>query len=103
MVFPGNPHIPLSIIGQPGGSKNNASSIVDVAVMQSLISKGEVKDIVKNYGMIIVDECHHVSAFSFEQILKTANARYVYGLTRNADKAGWTSAHNIHAVRTYNL
>ena len=81
MVFPGNPHIPLSIIGQPGGSKNNASSIVDVAVMQSLISKGEVKDIVKNYGMIIVDECHHVSAFSFEQILKTANARYVYGLT----------------------
>ena len=81
MVFPGNPHIPLSIIGQPGGSKNNASSTVDVAVMQSLISKGEVKDIVKNYGMIIVDECHHVSAFSFEQILKTANARYVYGLT----------------------
>ena len=49
--------------------------------MQSLVSKDEVKDLVKNYGMVIVDECHHVSAFSFEQILKTVTARYVYGLT----------------------
>lgn len=70
-----------SVIGQIGGTKNNTSGIIDVAVMQSLVSKGEVKDIVKNYGMIIVDECHHVSAFTFEQILKAANARYVYGLT----------------------
>ena len=70
-----------SIIGQIGGGKNNPSGIIDVAVMQSLVSKGEVKDIVRNYGMLIVDECHHVSAFTFEQILKAANPRYVYGMT----------------------
>lgn len=70
-----------SIIGRIGGGKTNASRIIDVAVMQSLISGDEAKDIVKNYGMIIVDECHHVAAFTFEKILKAANARYVYGLT----------------------
>jgi len=36
---------------------------------------------VKDYGMVIVDECHHVSAFSFELILKNITAKYVYGLT----------------------
>ncbi len=49
--------------------------------MQSLYRKGEVRGCVKNYGMIIADECHHASAFTYEQILKTANARYIYGLT----------------------
>jgi superfamily II DNA or RNA helicase len=70
-----------SVIGQIGGGKNNLSGIVDIAVMQSLVSKGEVKDLVRNYGMVIVDECHHVSAFTFEQILKAANPKYVYGMT----------------------
>ena len=69
------------IIGQIGAGKTSLSGVVDVAVIQSLITKGEVKDLVKNYGMVIVDECHHVSAFSFEQVLKTVNAKYVYGLT----------------------
>lgn len=70
-----------SVIGQIGGGKNNLSGVIDVAVMQSLVSGDEVKELVKNYGMVIADECHHVSAFSFEQILKAVNARYVYGLT----------------------
>ncbi|MCL2034972.1 MAG: DEAD/DEAH box helicase family protein, partial [Oscillospiraceae bacterium] len=70
-----------NIIGQIGGGKNNPSGIIDVAVMQSLVSGDEVKELVKNYGMVIADECHHVSAFSFEQILKAVNAKYVYGLT----------------------
>jgi len=70
-----------SIVGQIGGGKNNLNGIVDIAVMQSLYHGGEVKECIKNYGMIIVDECHHVSAFSFESILKSAMAKYVYGLT----------------------
>ncbi|MCL2088677.1 MAG: DEAD/DEAH box helicase family protein [Oscillospiraceae bacterium] len=69
------------IIGQIGGGKTNPSGIVDVAIMQSLVSGDQVKDIVKDYGMVIADECHHVSAFSFERILKAADAKYVYGLT----------------------
>ena len=64
-----------------GAGKDNLSGIIDIAVMQSLNRLGEVKDCVKNYGMIIVDECHHISAFSFEKILKSSNAKYVCGLT----------------------
>jgi superfamily II DNA or RNA helicase len=69
------------IIGQLGSSKNTLNGIVDIAVMQSLVRNGEVKDYIKNYGMIIADECHHASAFTYETILKAATARYVYGLT----------------------
>lgn len=70
-----------SLIGQLGGSKSNLSGFVDIAIMQSLISGDEVRELVKDYGMVIVDECHHVSAVSFEQVLKEVNAKYVYGLT----------------------
>ena len=70
-----------NVIGQIGGGKTSLSGIIDVAVMQSLTSGDEVKELVKNYGMVIVDECHHVSAFTFEQILKAVSAKYVYGLT----------------------
>ncbi|HBW34449.1 TOTE conflict system archaeo-eukaryotic primase domain-containing protein [Desulfosporosinus sp. BICA1-9] len=70
-----------STIGQLGAGKNNLNGIIDIAVMQSLNKMGDVNDCVKNYGMIIVDECHHISAFSFEKVLKSSNAKYVYGLT----------------------
>ena len=70
-----------SPVGALGAGKNTINGIIDVAVMQSLISEDEVKELVRNYGMIIVDECHHVSAVNFEKILKYANAKYVYGLT----------------------
>jgi len=70
-----------SIIGQIGAGKDNLNGIIDIAVMQSLNRMGEVNDCINNYGMIIVDECHHVSAFSFETILKNGNPKYVYGLT----------------------
>lgn len=70
-----------SIIGQMGAGRQALNGIIDIAVMQSLNRMGEVKDCVKDYGMVIVDECHHVSAFSFEMILKNVSAKYVYGLT----------------------
>lgn len=68
-------------IGQIGGGKIKPSGKIDVAVIQSLYRKGKVKDLVADYGQIIVDECHHISAFSFEAVLKQAKARYVVGLT----------------------
>ena len=70
-----------SPVGVLGAGKDTLHGIVDVAVMQSLVKGDEVKELVRNYGMIIVDECHHVSAVNFEMILKYANAKYVYGLT----------------------
>jgi len=70
-----------SVFGQIGGGKNALSGIIDIAIMQSLSRQGEVKECVKNYGLVIADECHHASAFTYEQILKTTNAKYIYGLT----------------------
>jgi superfamily II DNA or RNA helicase len=70
-----------SIFGQVGGGKQTRNGIIDIAIMQSLVRKGEVKDFIKDYGMVIVDECHHVPAFNFEMILKSVNAKFVYGLT----------------------
>jgi hypothetical protein len=71
----------LSPIGTLSSTGNRLHGIIDVALMQSCISDNNVKNFVKDYGMVITDECHHVSAVNFEQILKTVNARYVYGLT----------------------
>jgi superfamily II DNA or RNA helicase len=71
----------VDVIGVYGGSKKNTSGLVDVVMMQSLHKDGDVKDFVKDYGLVIVDECHHVPATSFEAVLKHINARYVYGLT----------------------
>ena len=69
------------VVGTIGGGKAKPTGVIDIAVMQSLSRKGEVSDTVKNYGQIIVDECHHVSAVSFESLLRSAAARYVVGLT----------------------
>ena len=68
-------------IGQIGGGKTSRTARIDIAVMQSLVRKGEVKDLVTEYGQVIVDECHHVSAFTFERVLRKVKAKYVVGLT----------------------
>ncbi|SOC22436.1 hypothetical protein SAMN05880501_11420 [Ureibacillus xyleni] len=68
-------------IGQIGGGKSKQTENIDIATIQSLNYKGEVKDLISQYGQIIVDECHHISAFSFEQVIKKANAKYIFGLT----------------------
>ncbi|MFC5401426.1 TOTE conflict system archaeo-eukaryotic primase domain-containing protein [Cohnella soli] len=73
--------LPKHSIGLIGGGKTSRTGIVDIAVIQSVNNKGEVKEWIEEYGQIIVDECHHVSAFSFEQVLKKAKAKYVFGLT----------------------
>ena len=54
---------------------------MDVAVIQSLVRKGVVDDVVANYGHVIVDECHHVSAASFELVIRRARALFVTGLS----------------------
>jgi superfamily II DNA or RNA helicase len=68
-------------IGQIGGGKNKATGIIDVAMVQSLDRGQGVDDRIAEYGFIVVDECHHVSAFSFEKVLAQAKAKYVLGLT----------------------
>jgi superfamily II DNA or RNA helicase len=73
--------VPDGSIGTFGKGKKKPGGQIDIATIQSLFRDKSVDPMVKNYGQIIVDECHHVSAFSFEQILRSAPARYVLGLT----------------------
>jgi superfamily II DNA or RNA helicase len=68
-------------VGQVGGGKHTITGTIDVAMIQSLVDKGTVNDVVGNYGQIIVDECHHISAASFEQVIRQAKARYITGLS----------------------
>jgi len=70
-----------SLIGQIGSGKNTSTGIIDIALVQSLIHHNEIDDIVKKYGMVIVDECHHVPSINYEKVLGVVNAVYVYGLT----------------------
>jgi len=71
-----------SVIGQLGGGKNTLNGIVDIAIMQSMFEKDrDVKPLINQYGLIIVDECHHISATNFSRILSAADSKYVYGLT----------------------
>ena len=69
------------MIGVIGGGKSKPSGKIDIAVMQSLSRQGEVNPLVESYGQVIVDECHHVGAVSFDAILRRTKARYVLGLT----------------------
>lgn len=70
-----------SVVGTIGGGKAKPTGKIDIAVMQSLSRKGEVNPLVENYGHVIVDECHHIGAVSFDAILKRIKAKYVLGLT----------------------
>src|SRR5450631_4079194 len=69
------------IVGTIGGGKAKPTGKIDIAVMQSLSRQGEVKELVEDYGHVIVDECHHIGAESFDAILKRVRAKYVLGLT----------------------
>ncbi len=74
-------NLPIAGIGQIGAGKRKPTGEIDVAVIQSLNRKGEVSEIVRNYGQVVVDEAHHLSAFSFEAVLKQVRAKYILGLT----------------------
>jgi superfamily II DNA or RNA helicase len=73
--------LPPQSIGQIGGGKRKPTGIVDVAIIQSLARKGEVDDLVGDYGHLVIDECHHLSAVSFEAVARRCKAKYVLGLS----------------------
>jgi superfamily II DNA or RNA helicase len=73
--------IPKKDIGCYSGAKKELTGIIDIAVMQSIVKKDTVKDLITDYGQIIVDECHHISASSFERIVRKCPAHYRLGLS----------------------
>ena len=73
--------VPTKSIGRIGGGRSRPTGKIDVAIIQSLVRKGVVDDRVAEYGHVIVDECHHLSAHSFEQVARQSKARFVVGLS----------------------
>ena len=78
--------VPAKSIGRIGGGRRKPTGILDVALIQSLVRKGVVDDLVGDYGHLIVDECHHLSAQSFEQVARRAKARFVTGLSATVSR-----------------
>ncbi|BCE01679.1 TOTE conflict system archaeo-eukaryotic primase domain-containing protein [Marinicellulosiphila megalodicopiae] len=79
------PEIQIGIIG---GGKKKPSSVIDIATYQSLINKKDnsISDIVQDYGQVIIDECHHISAPRFEMVINEIRAKYVLGLTATPER-----------------
>jgi superfamily II DNA or RNA helicase len=73
--------LPEENIGQIGGGMRKPTGVVDIAMIQSLVHKGVVDDLVAGYGHLIVDECHHLSAVSFEAVARRARPKFVLGLS----------------------
>jgi superfamily II DNA or RNA helicase/very-short-patch-repair endonuclease len=68
-------------IGTMGGGRKKPTGNIDIALIQSLVRKGVVNELVGNYGHVIIDECHHVPAVNFELVARRAKARFVLGLS----------------------
>jgi len=73
-------------IGIIGGGKSDPKGTVDIALSQSISRQGQVNPVVENYGLVIVDECHHFGAVSFEAILKRVKAKYLLGLSATPNR-----------------
>jgi superfamily II DNA or RNA helicase len=74
-------NLPAKTVGRLGGGRKKLTGKLDVALIQSLVRKGIVNDCIGNYGHVIVDECHHLSAHSFELVARRAKAKFVTGLS----------------------
>jgi superfamily II DNA or RNA helicase/very-short-patch-repair endonuclease len=73
--------LPQDAIGRIGGGINKPTGAIDVAIVQSLVRRGAVKESVRHYGQLIVDECHHLSARNFERVARAARAKFIAGLS----------------------
>ena len=68
-------------IGVIGGGKDRPGRLVDVAMIQSLARRERTDEVFGRYGLVVVDECHHLPAVSFEACVRTAPTRRWLGLT----------------------
>ena len=71
----------FSPIGCLDSAGHTLHGVIDIVLIQSCLDENGVKPFVQDYGMVIVDECHHVSSITFENVLKNIKAHTVYGLT----------------------
>ncbi len=80
--------LPETEVGVIRGGKKKPSGVIDIATYQSLLNKKDntVSEIIQDYGHVIVDECHHVSAPRFEMVLNEVRAKYILGLTATPER-----------------
>lgn len=64
-----------------GGNKKKPTGSLDVAIIQSLVRQDVVNDLIGEYGHLIFDECHHLSAENFGQVARRAKAKFITGLS----------------------
>jgi superfamily II DNA or RNA helicase len=69
------------LLGTIGGGKRKPTGMIDIASMQSLVRNDVVSDEIERYGHVVIDECHHLAARTYEKLFKAFKARYVLGLT----------------------
>lgn len=70
-----------SVVGRMYAGHNSVTGIIDVVMISSLGKNGEINQLVKDYGLVIMDECHHGASQTAVEVLNEVNAKYVYGLT----------------------
>ncbi len=68
-------------IGQYSGTKKKLGKQITVGLLQSLARKGDLTELKDKFGTIIVDECHHIPAATFREVIAQLNPKYIYGLT----------------------
>jgi superfamily II DNA or RNA helicase len=73
--------LPSRLVGQVGGGRNRQTGVIDLGMIQSLKRFDDLEAFFSKYGFIVVDECHHLPAFTFEACVKKAPVRYILGLT----------------------
>ncbi|WP_249337249.1 TOTE conflict system archaeo-eukaryotic primase domain-containing protein [Streptococcus pseudopneumoniae] len=76
----------IGYVGQYGGTKKWLSKLVDVVMIQSLFKLENSQSLLDEYEMMIVDECHHVSALMFEKVVAQFRGKYLYGLTATPER-----------------
>ena len=89
---------PPDDIGTIGGGSKKPTDASDVALIQSLVRKGEVSDLIAGYGHLVVDECHHLSAASFEFVARRSKADMCSAFG-DRGAAGRAPSDHLHAVR----
>lgn len=70
-----------SYIGIYNGSKKKLRGHIDIAIAASLANLENIAVTLKEYGMIIIDECHHAASDTFTRVLRNVNAKYIYGFS----------------------
>lgn len=76
-----------SVIGIIHGAKDTSTGIIDIAMVGSLYKKGDLHPRLKEYGMVLIDECHHCASDIFTRILREVEAAYVYGFSATTFRA----------------